>query len=244
MSALLAADSNRPEIGFAYAGLGSLHPAHLLMLVFADLYGAADPAVEFWGPPSTVWSDTIGGGRLFLAQNMPQIYCGILAFLLIFGLGVVRGLLWAREIRFFLIALIACLVYALGWYTPIFRLMYDVLPGVELFRRPADATFIVGPMIAVNTGYLVHRLLPGTATVTRHSLVVVITLMIAFVVAATAIAVAAGQFGVAVVPIATGIAFAAAGIALIVFVATPRAGPSDARVGVGTCLHVGRSRLE
>ncbi len=78
MSALLAANSNRPEIGFEYAGLGSLHPAHLLMLVFADLYGAADPAVEFWGPPSPVWSDTIGGGRLFLAQNMGQVYCGIL----------------------------------------------------------------------------------------------------------------------------------------------------------------------
>jgi hypothetical protein len=219
MSALLAADSNRPEIGFTSAGLGSLHPAHLLMLVFADLYGAADPAVEFWGPPSPVWSDTIGGGRLFLAQNMTQVYCGILAFLLIFGLGIARGLLWAREVRFFFIALIAGLVYALGWYTPIFQLMYDVLPGVDLFRRPADATFIVGLMIAVDTGYLVHRLLSGTATVTWRSLVVAIALVAAFVVAAVAIAVAAGQFGVAVVPIATGIAFAAAGIALIVLVA-------------------------
>ncbi len=218
MSALLAADSNRPEISFNNAGLGSLHPVHLLMLVFADLFGAADPAVEFWGPPSPVWSDTIGGGRLFLAQNMTQIYCGILAFLLIFGLGIARGLLWAREVRFFLIALVACLVYALGWYTPIFRLMYDVLPGVELFRRPADATFVFGLMIAVNTGYLVHRLLSGTATLAGHSLMVAAALIVAFVVAAVAIAVAAGQFGVAVVPIATGIAFAAAGIALIVWV--------------------------
>ncbi len=219
MSALLAADSNRPEIGFEYAGLGSLHPVHLLMLAFADLYGAADPAVEYWGPPSPVWSDTIGGGRLFLAQNMGQIYSGILAILLIFGLGIARGLLWAREIRFFFIALIAGLVYALGWYTPIFRLMYDVLPGVELFRRPADATFIVGLMIAVNTGYLVHRLLSGTAPLGRGFLVIEIALIGALVVAAVAIAMAAGQLGVAAVPIATGIAFAAAGIALIVVVA-------------------------
>ncbi len=105
---------------------------------------------------------------LFLAQNMGQIYCGILAVLLIFGFGIARGLLWAREIRFFFIALIACLVYALGWYTPVFHLMYDVLPGVELFRRPADATFVVGLMIAVNTGYLVHRLLSGTVPKARH----------------------------------------------------------------------------
>ena len=51
MTALLAADSNRPEIDFLSAGRGSLHPAHLLMLAFADLYGAADLKVEFWGPP-------------------------------------------------------------------------------------------------------------------------------------------------------------------------------------------------
>ena len=107
MSALLAAQSNRPDIGFGYAGLGSLHPAHLLMLMFADLYGASDPAVEYWGPPSPVWSDTIGGGQLFLAQNMGEVYCGILAVLLIAGMGIARGLLWAREIRFFLIALAA-----------------------------------------------------------------------------------------------------------------------------------------
>jgi hypothetical protein len=214
MSALLASDSNRPEIGFEYAGRGSLHPAHLLMLMFADLYGAANPAIEYWGPPSPVWSNTIGGGPLFLAQNMGQVYSGILAILLIIGLGIARGLLWAREIRFFLIALVVCLVYALGWYTPIFHLMYDVLPGVELFRRPADATFVIGFLITVNTGYLVHRLLTGSAPA-RHFPAVEITLVTGLVLAATAVAMAAGELRDAAVPIATGIVFAAAGIALI-----------------------------
>ena len=224
MSALLASHSNRPEIGFDNAGLGSLHPAHLLMLVFADLYGAADPAVDFWGPPSSVWSDTFGGRGLFLAQNMSQIYCGILAVLLIVGLGIARGLLWAREIRFFFIALIACFVYALGWYTPVFHLMYDVLPGVELFRRPADATFVLGLMIAINAGYLVHRLLSGTVPKARHALMIEIALVACCVVAALVISIAAGRFGVAAVPIATGIAFAAAGIALIAVI--PRLVPA------------------
>ncbi len=214
MSALLAAQSNRPDIGFAYAGLGSLHPAHLLMLMFADLYGASDPAVEYWGPPSPVWSDTIGGGQLFLAQNMGEVYCGILAVLLIAGMGIARGLLWAREVRFFLIALAACLVYALGWYTPIFRVMYDLLPGVDLFRRPADATFIIGLMIAVNTGYLVHRLLAGTAS-WRYFPAIEIALVVILAAAATALAVAAGELRNAAIPIATGIAFAAAGIVVI-----------------------------
>ena len=214
MSALLAAQSNRPDIGFAYAGLGSLHPAHLLMLAFADLYGASDPAVEYWGPPSPVWSDTIGGGQLFLAQNMGEVYCGILAVLLIAGMGIARGLLWEREIRFFLIALALCLVYALGWYTPVFRVMYDVLPGVDLFRRPADATFIIGLMIAVDTGYLVHRLLTGTAS-WRYFPAIEIALVVILAAAATALAIAAGELGNAAIPIATGIAFAAAGIVVI-----------------------------
>jgi hypothetical protein len=214
MSALLAAQSNRPDIGFEYAGRGSLHPAHLLMLAFADLYGASDPAVEYWGPPSPVWSDTIGGGQLFLAQNMGEVYCGILAVLLIAGMGIARGLLWAREIRFFLIALAVCLIYALGWYTPIFRAMYDVLPGVDLFRRPADATFVIGLMIAVDTGYLVHRLLTGTASRWLFP-AIEIALVIVLAAAATGVAFAAGELRDAAIPIATGIAFGMAGIALI-----------------------------
>ena len=94
---------------------------------------------------------------------MGEIYCGILAVILILGAGISRRLLFARDIRFFAAALALTLIYALGWYTPIFRLIYDALPGVDMFRRPADATFIIGFLIAVLTGYLVHRLLSETA---------------------------------------------------------------------------------
>src|SRR6266852_465381 len=92
LSALLAADSNRPTIGLERAGRGSLHPALLLMLVFADLFGAADPNVDFWGPPSIAWSATVGGSGIALAQNMGEIYCGILSVVLILGAGIARGL--------------------------------------------------------------------------------------------------------------------------------------------------------
>src|SRR5258708_11964626 len=167
-SALLAADSNRPMIGLARAGRGSLHPVLLLMLAFADLFGAADPNVDFWGPPSIGWDAALGPDGLALAQNMGEIYCGILAVVLILGAGLARGLVWVREIRFFPIALGVVLLYALGWYTPVFRLMYDVLPGVDLFRRPADATFIIGLLTAIEAGYLVHRVISGTAPQPRR----------------------------------------------------------------------------
>jgi hypothetical protein len=162
MTALLAARSNRPEFGLIDAGRGSLHPAHLLTLVFADLFGAADPDVEYWGPPSLPWSEVFGWPELYLAQNMGQVYCGALVIVTVIGLGLVRGVAWAREIRFFAIAAFALLLYALGWYTPAFRLMYEMLPGVALFRRPADATFLLGALLAIVSGYLVHRWLDGT----------------------------------------------------------------------------------
>src|SRR5262245_5324050 len=116
LTALLAARSNRPEFGFLAAGRGSLHPAHLLMLAFPDLYGASDPNVDYWGPPSLPWSTALGWPGLYLAQNMGQVYCGAVAVVVIVAFGVVRGLLWAREIRFFTVATVLVLLYALGWY--------------------------------------------------------------------------------------------------------------------------------
>src|SRR6202022_1058886 len=41
-------------------------------------------------------------------------------------------------------------------------LMYELLPGVSLFRRPADGSFVLGALLAVVAGYLVHRWLQGT----------------------------------------------------------------------------------
>jgi hypothetical protein len=212
---LLAADSNRPSITYDHAAGGSLHPVLLLMLVFSDLYGAADPDVPFWGPPSQTWHDVVGPSMIALAQNMGEIYCGILAVLLVLGAGIVCGLLAARDIRFFSFALVLVLLYALGWYTPAFRLMYDVVPGVELFRRPADATFIIGLLIAVLTGYLVHRVLSGTAPRPRWLPAVECALVAALAALALAIAYRAASLDVAVLPIATGLAFAAGGIAVL-----------------------------
>src|SRR5262249_38343817 len=212
--ALLAADSNRPIVGLERAGRGSLHPILLLMLVFADLFGAADPNVDFWGPPSAAW-DARMGNDINLAQNMGEIYCGILAVVLILGTGIVRGLAWAREIRFFTWALVFVLLYALGSYTPAFRLMYDVLPGVELFRRPADATFIIGLLIAIEAGFLAHRVVFGTAPQPRLFCAVDVAIVSALGATAIAVAHKVGSLDVAMWPIATGMVFAVTAIALL-----------------------------
>jgi hypothetical protein len=56
------------------------------------------------------------------------------------------------------------LLYALGWYTPVFAAIYGLVPGVSLFRRPADAVFLVGGLLAILAGYGAHRMLTDRAT--------------------------------------------------------------------------------
>ena len=89
LTVLLAQSSNRPDISYAHAVQGSLHPASLMMLAFADVFGASDFNREFWGPPSIPWHDLIGQTGLYDSQNTGQIYTGALvAVSLLSGVGV------------------------------------------------------------------------------------------------------------------------------------------------------------
>ena len=153
LTVLFAAESNRPEIDYIGAGRGSLHPALLLTLVAPDVFGAAGRMEDYWGPPSFAWSDT----GLYIAQNVGQLYIGAIPLLLILLAGL-RGQLWTRDIRFFTVASVLMVLYALGWYTPAFQVFYTLLPGISLYRRPADAVFLIGALGAILAGYAVHRL--------------------------------------------------------------------------------------
>lgn len=158
----LAAESNRPVIDLEGAGRGSLHPALLTTFFAPDVFGASGHMADYWGPPSFAWRNT----GIYIAQNMGQLYLGAIPALLIL-IGAVRGDLWRPEIRFFTIAALVFLLYALGWYTPFFQAAYALLPGVSLYRRPADAVFLIGGCGAILAGYCLHRLLdaslPGLA---------------------------------------------------------------------------------
>ena len=153
MTLLLSEQSNRPTIDFIGAGKGSLHPVSLISAVIADLFGQGSQGVDFWGPPS----EAFGVTDVYLAQNMTAVYAGALPAMAILVLGLGRGLLWRPEIRFHTLAAVFFVLYAIGWYTPAFRFFYDHLPGVALYRRPADATFLIGFSLAVLGGWLVHR---------------------------------------------------------------------------------------
>jgi hypothetical protein len=170
LTALLAAESNRPSIDFLGAGRGSLHPALLITAIAPEVFGVSGRMEDYWGPPSFAWQGT----GIFLAQNMGQLYFGAIPVILLL-MAALRGRLWAREVRFFSLALGVALVYALGWYTPVFRLFYDLVPGVSLYRRPADATFLIGALAAILAGYSTHRLFQDPlAEVTRRQVLIVL----------------------------------------------------------------------
>ncbi|HEY1542886.1 MAG TPA: glycosyltransferase family 39 protein [Xanthobacteraceae bacterium] len=216
MTALLAVRSNRPEIGCVLAEHGSLHPADLLMLAFADVFHGMAPNVEFWGPPSPLWHKAFGSTGLWLSKNMGMIYSGAVPLVALVSFGLVRGHAWSREIRFFAIAAVLVLLYALGWYTPAFRVMYTLMPGIDFFRRPADATFVLGALIAVMAGYCVHCWLAGAvAPPTRRQRAIEIGIVAALVVAAVALAVKVVGASEAVRPVMAGLVGAAAAIAAL-----------------------------
>jgi hypothetical protein len=213
LTALLAASSNRPEVGYDITIRGSLPPADLLTLVFADLFGAADPEVPYWGPPSFPWHEALGTTDLFHAQNIGQLYAGALVIVAVIGFGIVRGLLWSRDVRFFVAMLLLTLLYALGKYTPVFWAMYEVLPGVSLYRRPADAMFPFGLMLAICGGYLVHRwLMASVPPPAQWQRIAEAVIAAALVGGSIALAIAIGTWRDAILPILTGVLVVACAI--------------------------------
>ncbi|CAM5223035.1 YfhO family protein OS=Bosea thiooxidans OX=53254 GN=ARD30_18710 PE=4 SV=1 [Bosea thiooxidans] len=93
---------------------------------------------------------------------MSQLYLGLVPMGLILTIGIIRGALWRREIVALSVAALIVLLYALGRYTPAFRLLFE-LPGVSFYRRPADALFILGALLALLGGYLTHLVMTGAA---------------------------------------------------------------------------------
>jgi hypothetical protein len=153
----LAASSNRPAIDLDSAYIGSLPPGSFLTLICANLFGTDGPLKDFWGPPSQVF----GTDKIYLARNMTAIYMGALPMAALLAAAGKR-LFEEREIRFFLGAAALLVIYALGRYTPFFALLFHI-PGVDLWRRPADATFPLCAVLAILAGYALHLLLRGEA---------------------------------------------------------------------------------
>jgi hypothetical protein len=209
---LFAEATTRPAVDLVEAGRGSLHPASLLTAFVSDLFGAQDPKVEFWGPYSPRWN----AKELFLSQNMGQVYFGALPALLLIVPGLSRGWLWDRGIRSLTILFALMVLFALGRYTPAFAAFYHYLPGIDAFRRPADATFLIGALGAVLAGYMLHRLFSEPQLgLTKRDLLWGGGLVIVLGAAALLLAAEQGRLAEALRPVALAMVWFAAALALL-----------------------------
>ncbi|ACL61946.1 YfhO family protein [Methylobacterium nodulans] len=207
--------STRPAFGYGVAAMGSLPPESLATGLFADVFGSLRWTYDYWGPD---WSSLIGGTWTDRAIN--YLFAGTIPALLILWHGIAGGRLLAREIRFPALVLAGALLYALGRYTPLFALLFDHVPGIDLYRRPADATFVINIGLALTAGYLVHRFVQDGAPALpcgwqRALPVLALALLVAALAAALAFALPAGHLADALRDVAIGASLALAAVAAL-----------------------------
>lgn len=159
-----AALSNRPAVTLADALAGSLHPVNLATLAVADIFGTHGP--HYWGPNAATLPDV-----RFTDDSFNYLFVGAGAMTLVLCLGFAGTGALRPGRRLLATVLVLALLYMLGRYTPLFAPAFNWLPGVALFRRPVDASFVLLIALALLSGYLLAdyvrdglprcRLMPG-----------------------------------------------------------------------------------
>ena len=144
--------SNRPGIAYGRALEGSLDPINLVTLLAPNVFGSLDKVYDYWGPgvgavTGTDWTD----------RTIDYLFAGTLPAVLLLWHGMAGGRLLERGARYFALVLAAATVYAFGRHTLLFSFVFDWLPGVSMYRRPADASFLINVALAFCAGYLLHR---------------------------------------------------------------------------------------
>lgn len=117
----------------AYSSSYALHAEELMSLAVPEFVGSGISSDVAW-TQNTYW------GRNPLKLNHEYFGLAVLLLaLLAFGSGRRQG----RHRWFFLVLGTVVLLYALGGNTPVWRIFYEVVPGVSLFRVPSIAIFLV-----------------------------------------------------------------------------------------------------
>jgi hypothetical protein len=131
----------------AYGSSFSLHPEEVVALAIPEFVGVSNANAD-WAR-GTYW------GRNPFKGN--HEYVGLVVLLLA-GVSFFGGT--RRSLRFFLAGLgSVALLFGLGSHTPVWRVFYEVVPGIDLFRAPSLAIFLFGFSAATLMAFGVERLL-------------------------------------------------------------------------------------
>ena len=120
-----------PEEQIAYSSSWSFHPEEVMSLVVPEFVGNSNADAD-WAR-GTYW------GRNAIKFNHEYLGVSVVALALFGLLGRRR-----RGLRWFMTGMSGVwLLYALGTHTPVWRIFYEVVPGMSLFRVPAICAFLV-----------------------------------------------------------------------------------------------------
>ncbi|HIB10238.1 MAG TPA: hypothetical protein EYO20_10460 [Gemmatimonadetes bacterium] len=135
------------ETSLEWSSSWSLHPEEAMSLVIPEFVGG--------NVDSTDWTRQTYWGRNAFKHN--HEYIGILLLLL----SLVSFVGGARSaLRWFFTSLgVTVFLFTLGTHTPVWRLFYEVVPGIELFRAPSQMIFLVGFAVVTLAAFGVDRIL-------------------------------------------------------------------------------------
>jgi len=137
---------------------------------------------------------------------MANVYFGALPLVSFLGLGVLAGRVFRRDVAPFVISFVLMLLYALGDFTPFYKLAFNV-PGLDLFRRPADATFPLCALASILAGYALHRFITDEKKSLLRNALIPVLVVVAGLVASIAVAWWKDRLALAQVPLLIGSGF-------------------------------------
>lgn len=120
------------ESGVAWSSSWSMHPEEGLGMLVPQFVGNSSG--------NAAWTQQTYWGRNAMKNN--HEYAG-LVILLLAAVSFVGGA--RRGMRFFFTALGAvAFFFAMGTHTPVWRILYELVPGITLFRAPSQVIFLFG----------------------------------------------------------------------------------------------------
>jgi len=137
--------SNRPEESMNDALRASFYPANFATLAVPNIFGTH---TGYWGPgPATLPEVALTDD----AEN--YLFFGAVPTLLLIWMGIAGGSAWRPGRRLLSGTALIASLFMLGRYTPLYELAFRFVPGIDLFRRPTDASFVLGVALAIIAGH-------------------------------------------------------------------------------------------
>jgi hypothetical protein len=137
--------SNRPAESLDDALKGSLYVANLATLMVANVFGTHG---SYWGPGAATLPEVA-----LTDDSENYLFVGVVPILLLLWFGIVGGGVWRPGRRLMTSTLAITCLFMLGRYTPFYELAFRFAPGIDLFRRPTDASFLFGIALAFLVGH-------------------------------------------------------------------------------------------